>query len=299
MQSNTAKLLWGVDLGGTKIEGIVLDPQNSKQEIARMRVPTEQELGYQHILQQIKKLIDQLSQQTGHSPAKIGFGTPGVLDPLNNLLKNSNTQCLNGKPLCQDLETLLGVPITLANDANCFALAEHIYGAAKGSQCTFGIIMGTGVGGGLVIGNSARYGLQGIAGEWGHNVLDPQGPACYCGKNGCVETIISGPALEKYYTARAKQTLSLNEIYARRSTDTFAAETIDHLIEKFAQAASVLINILDPDVLVLGGGVSNIDELYSNGLIRMQQYVFNDRLETRVVKNHLGDSAGVYGAALL
>ena len=178
--------IWGVDLGGTKIEGVVLkiDSALQPEELARIRVPTQQEQGYDHILSQISLLIEKLKSETGLEPESIGFGTPGVLDPETKQLKNSNTACLRGKMLQNDLEDRLSCNVLVANDANCFALAEAQFGAARNAPCVFGVIMGTGVGGGIVMSGKARYGLQGIAGEFGHIVMDPDGPPCYCCKNG-------------------------------------------------------------------------------------------------------------------
>ena len=292
-------MFWGIDLGGTKIEGVVLDAVNKDAVRCRLRVPTEAEHGYDHILNQISSLVAKMSEACGERPSRIGFGTPGVEDPLTSLMKNCNTQCLNGKPLKADLKHLLKIDITVANDANCFALAEATLGAAAGKNCVFGVIMGTGVGGGIAINGTALHGRQGIAGEWGHNVLDPDGPPCYCGKRGCVECIISGPALERWYAARSGTNKPLSEIIQSTSSDALAAATVDHLIESFGKAIAVIINILDPDSIVLGGGVSNVDALYSAGRLAAQHYVFNNRLETPIIKNALGDSAGVFGAAML
>lgn len=300
-EANTQQHFWGIDLGGTKIEGAVLDSLTNLRAVARTRIDTEQHLGYEHILQRIKKLVDELSTQTGTKPKKLGVGTPGVVDPLTNLLKNSNTQCLQGKPLKTDLEALLKIPCTLANDANCFALAESYYGAAQNNNVVFGVIMGTGVGGGIVIDRKVLFGAQGIAGEWGHNVLDPNGPSCYCGKHGCVETLISGPALEAHFERLSGRKEKLESILSagRRNPKGAEGETLGYLIEWFGKAIATVVNILDPDIIVLGGGVSNVDELYTAGAASAAQYVFNDRFETPIVKNALGDSAGVFGAAML
>jgi predicted NBD/HSP70 family sugar kinase len=291
---------WGIDLGGTKIEGVVLEDGKSEPR-CRLRLPTEQEQGYMHIVGQMRKLVTQMKDQTGLKPAAVGVGTPGVLDPQTQTLKNSNTLCLNGQPLKADLERALGVPLELANDANCFALAEARLGAGKGAETVFGIIMGTGVGGGVVVRERVLYGCQGIAGEWGHNVLDEEGPACYCGKRGCVEKFLAGPALQEYYAGLAGQPLPLAEIVRRceQGTDPHARATVQRLIAYFGRAIAYLINILDPHVIVIGGGVSNVELLYTEGVQAARPYVFNNRLETRVVKNQLGDSAGVFGAAML
>lgn len=291
---------WGIDLGGTKIEGVVL-AEGEAEPRCRIRVPTEAEQGYQHIVGQIGRLVQQMQAHTGLQPATIGVGTPGVLDPQTQTLKNSNTLCLNGQPLKADLERALGVPLELANDANCFALAEARLGAGKGAETVFGIIMGTGVGGGVVVRERVLYGCQGIAGEWGHNVLDEEGPACYCGKRGCVERFLAGPALQEYYAGLAGESLPLAEIVRRyeQGTDAHARATVERMIAYFGKAIAYLINILDPHVIVIGGGVSNVGLLYREGVQAARPYVFNNRLETRVAKNLLGDSAGVFGAAML
>ncbi|MCC7261274.1 MAG: ROK family protein [Candidatus Latescibacteria bacterium] len=291
---------WGIDLGGTKIEGVVLE-EGQTEPRCRIRIPTEAAQGYQHILGQIQRLVQQLVAQTRLQPQAIGVGTPGVLDPQTQTLKNSNTLCLNGQPLKADLEQALGVPLELANDANCFALAEARLGAGKGAETVFGIIMGTGVGGGVVVRERVLYGCQGIAGEWGHNVLDAGGPECYCGKRGCVERFLAGPALQEYYTSLAGESLPLAEIvrHYEQGTDAHARATVERMIAYFGKAIAYLINILDPHVIVIGGGVSNVELLYREGVQEARPYVFNNRLETRVVKNLLGDSAGVFGAAML
>jgi fructokinase len=295
--------IWGVDLGGTKIEAIVIDRENNSV-LLRKRIDTQAEKGYENILNQIKILIEEVASETGVKPLKIGFSTPGTLDPGTQKLKNSNTVCMNGQPMKADLEKTLGLEVILANDANCFALAEATMGAAKNlnAEVLFGVIMGTGVGGGLVVHNKVIGGKHGIGGEWGHNVLDPNGPACYCGKNGCNETIFAGPALEKYYTKLSGEQKNMKEIYRDHlaGTDAHASETIDFLMECFGKAISAIINVCDPEIIVLGGGVSNIDLLYTEGVKRIEKYIFNNKkVETLFLKPALGDSAGVFGAAEL
>lgn len=298
---------WGVDLGGTKIEGVVIDDSYVSTPLCRVRIPTfpdsqhTQEKRYEDILERILELIEMMRAQTGMKPERIGFATPGALDPCSGTMRNCNTTALNGRPLAADLQRSLGVAVVLENDANCFALAEARFGAAQGAQLVFGVIMGTGVGGGLVIDGKILRGRQGIAGEWGHNVLDPGGVACYCGKRGCVETILSGPALEARYRSVTHIEKPLSQIAddARTGVDKHGVELVQHLCREFGRAISVVVNIIDPDVIVLGGGVSNVLALYTEGLDSLRQQVFNTRLETVVVKNQLGDSAGVFGAALL
>lgn len=295
--------LWGVDLGGTKIEGVVLKSAINPEVLVRHRIPTEGEQGYEHILGRIKFLIDYLIKETGSNPDHIGFATPGAFDPKLGAMKNCNSISLNGKDLYSDLENLLGCKVNIANDANCFALAETRMGIVKekypNSQVVFGVILGTGTGGGIVVNNQVINGLQGIGGEWGHNFLDTSGGTCYCGRIGCVETMISGSGLERYYQSITGNELSLKKIYENLKIggDEAASKTINRLIDNFGKALSVVINILDPDVVVVGGGVGNIDELYSKNIFK--NYVFNTEVHTPIVKPKLGDSAGVFGAAFL
>lgn len=297
--------LWGIDLGGTKIEGAILPSLDDQVPIVRTRVDTESSKGYDHILTQIEKLVSQMKAQSGLEPEKIGFGTPGVLDPFLQTMKNCNSTALNGKPLKKDLEELLKIPVALANDANCFALAETHWGVVKQkfpkATVVFGIIMGSGVGGGIVLNGKVWNGCHGIAGEWGHNYLDDSGGACYCGKTGCVETIISGPALQRFYAAITGNGITLKEIVTRyqQNTDEVATQTIQRLCRFFGKAVSVVTNLLDPDVIVIGGGVGNIDVLYSEGLKSLDEFIFNNRVDVPIVKPSLGDSAGVFGAAAL
>jgi predicted NBD/HSP70 family sugar kinase len=246
-----------------------------------------------------------LQAETGFSPEAVGVGTPGTLDPDSQTLKNSNTLCLNGMPFRRDLEARLDIPVKVANDANCFALAEARLGAAKahvpGAEVVFGVIMGTGVGGGLVVHNKVINGRQGNGGEWGHNFLHESGGPCYCGKVGCVEMVLAGPALERYYAIQSGVALKLPEIVERyqQGGDPHAKATIRRMINFFGQAISVVINIVDPDAIVIGGGVGNIDLLYTEGVEVVKKHVFNDRLDTVFLKPLLGDSAGVFGAAML
>jgi predicted NBD/HSP70 family sugar kinase len=297
--------LWGIDLGGTKIEGAILESKENPRVLHRLRVPTEAGLGYEHIIGQVKKLVEALSAESGIQPHAIGLGHPGTLDPQTGTIKNANTTALIGKPFDKDLAQALGVPVKLANDANCFAVAEALMGAAPevvpNAEVVFGVIMGTGVGGGVVVRGKVINGRQGIGGEWGHNFLDESGGACYCGKVGCVETIISGPALERFYARLSGQALHLPEIArrAQEGADADAVKTMKHLIHYFGKAIAVVINILDPDVVVIGGGVGNLDQLYQAGVAEAAKHIFNTRIDTVFVKPKLGDSAGVFGAALL
>ncbi|PSW06672.1 ROK family protein [Photobacterium lipolyticum] len=294
---------WGVDLGGTKIECAVMARKDNRC-VVRKRVLTQSDKGYVHILQRIKLLIDKCVEVVGEYPDAIGFGTPGALDPQTGVMKNCNSTALNGQAFDKDLEDVLGTKVILANDANCFALAETHLGVVKrlkpDAEVVFGIIMGTGVGSGLVVNGKLINGLHGIAGEWGHNVLEPNGAPCYCGKNGCLETVISGKGLEAHYKNLAKKALSLPEIVKKAAqADSYAQHTLTRLIEKFGLAVAQVINIIDPDVIIVGGGVGNIDALYEHAPKAIERHLFNSRLETLIVKPDLGDSAGVFGAAML
>jgi predicted NBD/HSP70 family sugar kinase len=293
--------LWGIDLGGTKIEGAILDSSALDRPICRVRVPTEAELGYEHIRKQIGRLVKTLSAESGLPlPTKVGMGTPGVIDPHTGLLKNSNTQCLIGNRLRDDLEADLGLAVVTANDANCFALAEAMLGSAKGFPTVFGVILGTGVGGGIVVNGHVLNGCHGIAGEWGQLILDPQGPVSNYGTLGTVEAFIAGPALEKFYAEQSGEKRKLKEIVTRVESDPHAKATIDRLTDRFAQAISEIINVLDPHAIVLGGGVGNVDALYSEETRqKITKAIFNPRFEAALLKPTLGDSAGVFGAAIL
>lgn len=319
----------GVDLGGTKIEAIVLRESAEREQpdiVTRARVPTDRSLGYEHILATTRALVHQVAREAEIDPLEtpIGVGMPGSVTMRRAdgsrspepLVKNSNTTCLNGQPFRADLARAIGCAISFANDANCFALAEATWGAARGARVTFGVIMGTGVGGGLVVADDldggdddqprralrAWDGAQGIAGEWGHIILDPDmGPECYCGKRGCVETYLSGPAMEAEYEARGGPRRRLAEIAARGASgeDVIARKLMAERVDIFGRAIATVINILDPDVIVIGGGVSNVAALYDRGPKAVARWVFNDELNTKILKNALGDSAGVLGAALL
>jgi len=297
--------IWGIDLGGTKIEGVVLEDKDHPKVLKRYRLPTERDKGYEHILLQMAKLVEVLSAEVGIKPSKIGIAHPGALDPTSQLLKNSNTTVLNGMPIKADLEDTLNVPVEMANDANCFAMAETKMGIVKevvpDAEVVFGVIMGTGVGGGVVMNGKVWNGRHGIGGEWGHIFLDDSGGECYCGNTGCVETVISGIALEKYYQNIVGVRKPLQEIVALHQTgqDEVATMTVKRLITFFGKALSTVVNMLDPDVIVIGGGVGNIDLLYTEGVAEVSKYVFNNKLETPFLKPKLGDSAGVFGAAFL
>jgi fructokinase len=294
---------WGIDMGGTKIEAVVMQDLHPEAVIFRERIPTEAAKGFDHILGQIAKIVDIAKAQTGLEPDIIGIGTPGAHDPQTGNLKNSNTVALNGQPFKAELQKRLGLPLVLANDANCFALAEARMGVIPEqmpeAEVVFGIIMGTGVGGGIVINGRVLNGRQGIAGEWGHSFLEESGGTCYCGNIGCVETLISGTGLQRYYASVSGEQRKLKDIVAMRDTDPWAGATMDRLIHFFGKGVANLIDILDPDAIVVGGGVGNIDALYHEGVESIKKHVFNLRLDTRILKPRLGDSAGVFGAAVL
>jgi predicted NBD/HSP70 family sugar kinase len=301
---NDDRYLWGIDLGGTKIEAVVLDSEKDLKIISRLRLPTKASSGYEHVIAQIQKLIELVKTDTGLTPSKLGIGTPGTLDPYTRLLKNCNSTYLNGKAFKDDLEDALKIPIKMANDANCFAASEAngiIRKELPHAKVIFGVIMGTGVGGGIVVNGEVLHGNQGICGEWGHNFLDASGGMCYCGQSGCVETVISGPALERYYESISNKVLLLKEIVFnyRSGEDKYASMTMNRLFVNFGLAISQVINTLDPDAIVIGGGVGNIDELYTQGVNEVRKHVFNNRLDTKFFKPMFGDSSGVIGAALL
>ncbi|MFV0415521.1 MAG: ROK family protein [Chthoniobacterales bacterium] len=295
--------LLGIDLGGTKIEAALVPRNDPARAHCRLRVPTEQEKGYRHILSQIKKLCSQVEEETGVPlPDVIGLGHPGTLDPHTRKIKCSNTQALQEKPLQEDLSALLGRKLVVENDANCFALAEALLGAAKNFRLVFGVILGTGVGGGIVVDGRALHGCHGIAGEWGQIVLDPDGPESVYGTRGTVESYLCGPALEKFFTSLSQQKKRLPEIVqdARCGANLHAAATLNQLTDKFSEAISLVINLLDPDAVVVGGGVGNIDEIYSaETLKKIDKRIFQSQLTTKFLRPQLGDSAGVFGAALL
>ncbi len=294
--------LWGIDLGGTKVEGVIMDPQNPSVPIHRLRRDTGSSQGYDHILSQIVGVIRDLETASGLSrPSSIGIGTPGIVDPLTGSLKNSNTVCLNGRPLRDDLATALKCSFVMANDANCFALAEAICGAGQNEEVVLGLILGTGVGSGIVINGKILNGHHGIAGEWGHNPLCGESRLCYCGRKGCVETVIAGPSLERFYQENGGDKVRLPEIVTRAlAGELRAIQTMELLRGKFAEAIAAVINILDPDVIVIGGGVGNVSLLYEYATREaILRHLFNSEITTGIVRPQLGDSAGVFGAALL
>ena len=294
--------LWGIDLGGTKIEGAIVNPAAPDKPLSRVRRDTQASRGYEHIIEGICRLVEELERASGlNRPARIGVGTPGVVDPAVGGMKNSNTVCLNNRSFREDLSSALGCQTVLANDANCFALAEATWGAARGMHVVMGLILGTGVGGGIVIGGRVLNGLHGVAGEWGHNPIPGETRRCYCGRVGCVETVIAGPSLEKFHRELGGAPLRLPEIVAQAAEGApYAVETLSQLREKFGQSIAAVINILDPDAIVIGGGVGNVSLLYDQETrAAIRRHLFNSELKTRILKPLLGDSAGVFGAAKL
>lgn len=281
----------GIDLGGTKTEGILLD--SKMNIIKRKRVPTPSN-EYNSILEQIKNLILEFEI----SDTSVGVCAPGAISKKTGLIKNSNTQSLIGKPFKEDLEKKIGHPIILENDANCFAMAEAKLGSGRGFGIVFGIILGTGVGGGIVVNGLLHKGPTNIAGEWGHHRLYPEGNKCYCGKRGCVETYISGPALSRRWLEISGKHARPEQIIKKLNTDEGRIWKKEFL-ENFGVSLANVIDILDPDAIVLGGGLSNIPFLYDEGKYSVYENVFSDIVETPILKNTLGDSAGVIGAALL
>ncbi|MBI5612867.1 MAG: ROK family protein [Gammaproteobacteria bacterium] len=357
-------LRMGIDLGGTKTEGIVMDAAGNI--LVRERRPTPRADGYDAIVANIHSLVLDLEKQAGQS-CRVGIGTPGAISAGTGYLKNSNTVCMNGRPVKADLEKVLSREIRIANDANCFALSEALDGAGRGQGVVFGVILGTGVGGGLVFHGRLHQGPQHIAGEWGHNVLEPDGPPCYCGRRGCVETFLSGPGLARDYRmsgaahdsrdgggrtasgtaaegrasvaegwmpgATGDPALDAQAIVAAAGRgDALAEAAVQRYLDRFGRALAVVINILDPDAVVLGGGMSNIARLYTEGRERVARYIFaahgcanvtedttpgmeevepcreqrprmsgaaNDVPRTNLLPNAHGDSSGVRGAAQL
>ena len=282
----------GVDLGGTKIEAILLDDEFNA--LKRKRIPTPQN-DYLKIIDAICHLISDVSSQA--DSYSLGICVPGAISKSTGMIKNSNTQCLIGKSLKEDLEEKLGTEISMENDANCFALAESTLGAGTGYDLVFGVIMGTGVGGGIVIDGKLFSGRMNIGGEWGHHTLQRNGISCYCGNSGCVECYISGPALEKRWAQLTGNDETMKSILS--NNDDMFLKWKREFLENFGYALANVIDILDPDAVVLGGGLSNIDFLYSEGKCSVYQKVFSDFVDTPILKNKLGDSAGVFGACMI
>jgi fructokinase len=300
MQNTRAHL--GIDLGGTKIEVAVLDVAG--RELLRRRVPTPQD-DYAATIATLARLVHDAERELGLR-CTVGVGTPGSISRASGLLRGSNSVCLNGRPIRVDLEAALGRTVAIANDANCFALSEAAAGAARGAEIAFGVILGTGVGAGIVVHGRVLEGRNAIAGEWGHNPLpwpradELPGPACWCGKGGCIETWLSGPGLERDHCAASGEALRAEEIVARaRAGDPTCEAALARYEERLARAFAHVINVLDPDVIVLGGGLSNVDRLYARVPALWSPWVFSDRVDTRLARPAHGDASGVRGAAWL
>jgi fructokinase len=292
----------GVDLGGTKIEIIAL--ARDGRELLRRRIATPRE-DYRAILDGVAVLVTEAERDLG-ARASVGIGTPGSVSRATGLLRGSNSVCLNGRPIKADFEAALGREVRIGNDANCFALSEATDGAGKGAHTVFGVILGTGVGGGIVVGGSVLLGCNAVAGEWGHNPLpwpaddERPGPRCYCGHDGCIETFVSGPGLEHDHLRVTGQRLSAADIDARAAAgDAGCEQSMKRYEGRLARALAHVINMLDPDVIILGGGMSNASRLYVAAPASWTQWVFSDRVNTALLRNVHGDSSGVRGAAWL
>ena len=320
----TQSIRVGLDLGGTKIEGIALDQDGA--ELARRRVPTPRG-DYAATVEAVAALAEELERQCAGvrrgeprrgspgspgpsaSPApaaSVGVGMPGVMSAATGLVKNANSTWLIGRPFAADLSARLGREVRCANDANCFALSEAVDGAAAGARTVFGVIVGTGTGGGIVVDGRVLTGANAIAGEWGHNPLpwpregEWPGPPCYCGRTGCIETFLSGPGLARDYAASGGEPVDAAEIASRAaSRDARAEQCLQRYEDRMARALASIVNVLDPDVIVLGGGMSNTDRLYATVPSLWGPWIFSDRVDTRLSRNVHGDSSGVRGAARL
>jgi len=297
----------GIDLGGTKIEGLALADDGRELDRRRVAAPRG---SYDDTVRAVTALVSAIeSACLGQAPkarSRVGVGIPGAISPATGLVKNANSIWLNGRRLAEDLSQALARPVRLANDANCFALSEATDGAAAGAGVVFGVIIGTGTGGGLVVNGNIVVGANAIAGEWGHNPLpapendERPGPPCYCGRSGCIETFLSGPALARDYIALGGADLSAADVAARAERgDPIALACLDRYERRFARAIASIINVVDPDVVVLGGGLSNMTRLYDRVPTLWGRHVFSDRVDTRLVRARHGDASGVRGAAWL
>lgn len=290
----------GIDLGGTKTEAIALG--SGGEELFRRRVDSPRD-DYDGTIEMIATLVADAERVVG--PATVGVGTPGAVSPATGLIKNANSTWLNGRPLADDLAARLGRPVRLANDANCFTLSESVDGAGAGRHVVFGVIVGTGTGGCIAVDGRPITGVNAIAGEWGHNPLpwpsddERRGSPCYCGRTGCIETFLSGPGMTRDHLRHHGEALDAQAIAARAADDRHAAQTLDRYENRMARALASVINIVDPDVIVLGGGLSNIDRLYERVPMLWGPFVFSDRVSTQLVRAKHGDSSGVRGAAWL
>lgn len=306
----------GIDLGGTKIEGVALNSDGTM--VARMRVPTPQG-DYRGTIDAIVDLIHHLEKETGEQPS-VGIGMPGIISPVTGRVKNANSVCLNGCPMDKDIAEALGRKVRVENDANCFALSEASDGAAAGRSCVFGVILGTGTGGGVVVDGRILRGRNAVGGEWGHNPLPwpepgewPGGP-CYCGRTGCIETFLSGPGFARDYSAALRparlglagsgqatgELIEPKEIVRRaEGGEVEAVACLDRYVNRLARSLATIINVLDPDAIVLGGGLSSIQRLYRDVPAKWERYVFSDHVATELLPPKFGDSSGVRGAAWL
>jgi fructokinase len=292
----------GIDLGGTKIEGVAIADDGSERGRRRIASPRGD---YANTLTAVTGIVAAIETDVG-ATGTVGIGIPGTISPATGLIKNSNSTWLNGRPLAEDLSRRLGREVRFANDANCFALSEATDGAAADARVVFGVIVGTGAGGGVVIDGQVLTGANAIGGEWGHNPLpgahgtESPGPACYCGRCGCIEQFLSGPALARDYAEHAREMISAEAVAQRAAArERLAEEALARYEERMARALGSIINVLDPEVIVLGGGVSNIDRLYDNVPRLWSRYIFSDAVVTRLVRAKHGDSSGVRGAAWL
>jgi fructokinase len=302
MNTGPGKIRFGIDLGGTKIEIVALDEGGEVRY--RRRVPTPKH-DYGEIVRTLCDLVRSAEAELAIE-GTVGIGTPGAVSPKTGRLKNSNTVCLNGQPLVEDLQISLGRPVRLANDANCFALSEAVDGSGADGRVVFGVIIGTGTGGGVVVDRTLIIGANAIAGEWGHNPLpwprddERPGASCYCGRAGCIETFLSGGALARDFERHTGRSLSGPELVVEAERgDAEALAALQRYEDRFARALASIINVLDPDVIVLGGGVSNIDRWYHTVPELLPKYVFSDAVDTAIRKAKHGDSSGVRGAAWL
>ncbi|MDO7846246.1 ROK family protein [Hymenobacter sp. M29] len=302
---NSNENLWGCNLGNNTIEGVILKSAREPETLFSLQIPTESDLGYEHVLERVKTLLNEMQAAAGYQPARLGLATPGTLVTRTGLLKNTNIACLEGQPLAADLAARLGVQTTVGNDANCLTLGETRLGVVAerfpDAKIVFGILMDRGIGGGLVVNGQIVRGNNGITGEWGHIYLNPAEPhPCFCGKRGCIESILSVPALERFYKEICGTPRPLAEIEDRAEAgDSAARATLQRLTNFFGHALSILVNVLDPDVIVIGGQTSTINRLYTDGPHVIASYVIDHHFETPVVQAKLGDLAVAYGAALL
>jgi fructokinase len=293
----------GVDLGGTKIETLALDGQGIARGGFRRPSPRDD---YRATLATIAEMVQETERQAGSGPGTVGLGMPGTISPTTGLVKNANSTWLNGRPFKEDLDRILGRPLRLANDADCFAISEATDGAGAGLPIVFGVILGTGVGGGIVVAGRLLAGADAIAGEWGHNPLpapkdeERPGPACYCGRHGCIETWLSGPGLAQDHAARTGEAREAATIVAAAEAgDARSEASLARYEDRLARSLAHVVNILDPHAIVLGGGMSKISRLYGRLPSLMRPHVFSDRIAARILPPRHGDASGVRGAAWL